>query len=63
MAVPAALSIVVDRGRPDGLRLAAAGAMVAMLLTIGFTDSRGECSRSCWRSRSSSRSAAGGCAA
>lgn len=41
MAVPAALSIVVDRGRPDGLRLAAAGAMVAMLLTIGFTYSRG----------------------
>lgn len=41
MAVPAALSVVVDRARPDPVRLGASAAMVAMLLTIGFTYSRG----------------------
>ena len=41
MGIPGALVILVDRDRPDGLRLAAATAIVTMLLTIGFTYSRG----------------------
>jgi O-Antigen ligase len=41
MGVPIALATAVDRTRGDRLRLGAAGAIVAMLLTIGFTYSRG----------------------
>jgi O-antigen ligase len=41
MGVPVALSTAVDRTRADRLRVAAAAAIVAMLLTIGFSYSRG----------------------
>jgi hypothetical protein len=41
MGVPIALATAVDRTRGDRLRLGAAVAIVAMLLTIGFTYSRG----------------------
>ncbi|HEX3689380.1 MAG TPA: O-antigen ligase family protein [Solirubrobacteraceae bacterium] len=39
--IPCALSIVIDRRRADALRLAAAAAASAMLVTVGFTYSRG----------------------
>jgi O-antigen ligase/polysaccharide polymerase Wzy-like membrane protein len=39
--VPCALAVVVDRRRSDGLRLAAAAAATTMIITIGFTYSRG----------------------
>jgi hypothetical protein len=41
MGVPPALAVLLDEGRPDGIRLGAAGAIVTMLVTIGFTYSRG----------------------
>jgi O-Antigen ligase len=41
MGVPIALATAADRARADRLRLAAVAAIVAMLLTIGFTYSRG----------------------
>jgi hypothetical protein len=41
MGVPAALATAVDRRRPDRLRIAASAAIVTMLVTIGFTYSRG----------------------
>jgi hypothetical protein len=41
MGAPPALAVLVDEGRPDGIRLGAAGAIVTMLVTIGFTYSRG----------------------
>ncbi|HEX3690624.1 MAG TPA: O-antigen ligase family protein [Solirubrobacteraceae bacterium] len=39
--VPCALSVVIDRRRTDALRLAAAAAATTMIVTIGFTYSRG----------------------
>ena len=39
--VPCALAVVIDRRRADGLRLAAAAAATTMIVTIGFTYSRG----------------------
>ena len=39
--VPCALAIVIDRRRADALRLAAATAATTMIVTIGFTYSRG----------------------
>lgn len=41
LAVPLALAVAVDRGRSARLRIAAAGAIVPMLVTIAFTYSRG----------------------
>src|SRR6201999_1212280 len=39
--VPCALAVVSDRDRADGVRLAAAAAATTMVVTIGFTYSRG----------------------
>ncbi len=39
--VPCALAIVIDQRRTEGLRLAAAAAATTMIVTIGFTYSRG----------------------
>jgi hypothetical protein len=39
--VPCALAVVIDRRRRDALRLAAAAAAATMIVTIGFTYSRG----------------------
>jgi hypothetical protein len=39
--VPCALAIIIDRRRADALRLAAAAAASTLLVTVGFTYSRG----------------------